>query len=198
VTLKRGEHDWARGSVDFVVSGTAIRTERSATETRSPALSNLSVQDYWKLTRGGWEPAGLVAATAVFFVSRAIGTQWRRRATVARNQELSEYSRGFSATRQTAVRDLRSDAKRVGAAGIVGVGFDHDVSRATLRVAVTTTSQATGISPTTLAMGADYTQRGRDSRSGIVVTIQAVGTAIRRQTRAVTPAPAVMQVGMST
>jgi hypothetical protein len=63
-------HDWARHSVDFLVNGTAIRIPGSdVASQRELVLSDLSVQDYWKLRGGGWGPAGLVAATSVFFVS---------------------------------------------------------------------------------------------------------------------------------
>jgi uncharacterized protein YbjQ (UPF0145 family) len=233
VKLKRGDHDWARGCVDYVVSGTAIRAAPSATATpppgsarpasvapqtsRSPAssthgspvLSDLSVQDYWKLATAGWAPAGLVAATSVFFIAQSIRTQWRRRARVASNQELTEYSRGFSEARKTAVSMLRDQAQRVGATGVVGVQFDHDVSRAKLDVAKFYGYQTgyqsgyqsgyrpNSLSPATLAMGGQTGNQGRDSRSGIVVTIQAVGTAIRRQQPVEMPAPqAVMRVGM--
>src|SRR5437588_11505359 len=67
VRLHRGDHDWARGSIDYLVTGTAVRfpsTERLPW----PVLSGLSVQDYWQLRSAGYEPVGLVAATAVIFV----------------------------------------------------------------------------------------------------------------------------------
>jgi uncharacterized protein YbjQ (UPF0145 family) len=216
VTLKRGDHDWARGSVDYVVSGTAIRAQATATATATvtatatatastppaPVLSDLSVQDYWKLANAGWAPAGLLAATSVFFVAQSIRTQWRRRARVASNQELNEYSRGFSEARKTAVSALHGQAQRAGADGVVGVQFDHDVSRAKLEVAkygygYQSGYRSSGVSPTTLALGVQPANQGRDSRSGIVVTIQAVGTAIRRRQRVQMSAPqAVMRVGM--
>jgi len=209
VTLKRGDHDWARGSVDYVVSGTAIRDPKLVTTPGTPVLSDLSVQEYWKLARAGWAPAGLVAATSVFFIAQSIGTKWRRRASVASNQELTEYSRGFSEARKTAISMLRGQAERAGADGIVGVEFDHDVSRAKLDVAQLYGYQAgyqsgqsgyrSGyVSTTTLTLGGQATNQGRGSRSGIVVTIQAVGTAIRRQRQLAMPAPdAVIRMGMA-
>jgi uncharacterized protein YbjQ (UPF0145 family) len=196
VMLRRGSHDWARGSVDYVVSGTAIRTGRAERDQSGPTLSDLSVQEYWKLESAGWAPAGLAAATAVFFVSQSISTRWKRRATLIRNQELIEYSRGFSNARRAAVHMLRDQARRSGADGVVGVAFDHDVSRAKLKVAITAAGQSTGVSPASLAMGADAVSRGRDTRSGIVVTIQAVGSAIRRRAHVDAPASrAVMRLG---
>jgi hypothetical protein len=104
---------------------------------------------------------------------------------------------------------LRGQAERVGADGIVGVEFDHDVSRAKLDVAQLYGYQAgyqsgqsgyrSGyVSTTTLTLGGQATNQGRGSRSGIVVTIQAVGTAIRRQRQLAMPAPdAVIRMGMA-
>jgi uncharacterized protein YbjQ (UPF0145 family) len=208
VTLKRGEHDWARGSVDYLVSGTAIRTGASdAPAPGRPVLSDLSVQEYWKLATAGWAPAGIVAATSVFFVAQSVGTAWRRRANVASNQELTEFSRGFSEARKRAVSLLRGQAERIDADGVVGVEFDHDVSREKLDVAKYSYGYQGGYqsgyrsnrtSMTTYAMGAQPANQGRDSRSGVVVTIQAVGTAIRRQQRIEMPAPqTVMRMGVA-
>jgi len=188
VHLRRGEHDWARGAVDYVVSGTAIKWG-TASGPQWPVLSDLSVQDYWKLVKAGWRPAGLVAATAVFFVSQSTRTWWRRRITVTRNQELEEFSRGFSAARETAVRYLRSQASAVGASGIVGVKLEHRVSRERVRVATQVGRQRTGLSPATLAMGGDVPTEGRDKRDGLAVTIQAVGTAIRRERQTLVTTP---------
>jgi uncharacterized protein YbjQ (UPF0145 family) len=185
VELVRGEHDWARGTVDYLVRGTAIRSGEAPAADHAVVLTDLSVQDYWKLTQAGWAPAGLVAATAAFFVAQSIRTERRRRATVARNQELTDYSLGFSAARQAAVQELRRQARRVAADGIVGVEFEHSVGRMSLKVA-RVSRQSTGISPSTFAMGADV-PTGRDSRRGIAVTIQAVGTAIRRLAPVATP-----------
>lgn len=209
VTLKRGDHDWARGTVDYVVSGTAIRDPRLSSASGSPVLSDLSVQDYWKLACAGWAPAGLVAATSVFFIAQSTATKWRRRVRVASNQELTEYSRGFSKARETAIEMLRGQAEGVSADGVVGVQFDHDVSRAKLDVAKVygygTSYQyqqagyrSSSASSTSLVLGGQAGNQGRDSRSGIVVTIQAVGTAIRRQQSLEIPAPgAVMRMGMA-
>jgi uncharacterized protein YbjQ (UPF0145 family) len=178
VKLRRGEHDWARQTVDYVVSGTGIRTDRPET-TEPPTLSDLSVQDYWKLRSTGWAPAGLVAATAVFFIAQSLAMQWSRRWSATRNQELTDYSSGFSAARKYAVRYLRSQAQAVRADGIVGVTLEHSVSKASLSVGYAEAQRSATLGPTTVAIGGSQAS-GRSSRDGIVVTIQAVGTAIRR------------------
>jgi uncharacterized protein YbjQ (UPF0145 family) len=199
VRLKLGEHDWARKTVDYVVVGTGIRTEAArgdAGSPSSPVLSDLSVQDYWKLRSIGWEPAGLVASTAVFFIAQSIGLKWRRRMRALRNQELTEYSRGFSAARTAAVRSLSGQAQTVGATGIVGVRLAHTVKKEHLKV---TPAMAQGGGPYA-QVGGTYssgsvvisgagTASGRDSRDGLVVTIQIAGTAIRRSRVATAPVP---------
>ena len=53
-----------RGTIEYVVTGTAIRTPGSA-GTAWPILTDVSVQDYWRLHSAGHEPVGLLAATAV-------------------------------------------------------------------------------------------------------------------------------------
>jgi uncharacterized protein YbjQ (UPF0145 family) len=180
VRLRRGEHDWARGSVDYVVSGTAVRYGEQRPGA-TPVLSDLSVQEFWKLRDAGWGPAGLVAAASVFFISQSRSAKWRRRATFTTNQELEEFSRGFSAARERAISYLRGQARAARADGIVGVTLDHSISRARIRVAIPTV-RPTGAGVSTIAIGGGYqAATGQNKRDGIVVTVQAVGTAIRRE-----------------
>jgi uncharacterized protein YbjQ (UPF0145 family) len=183
VRLNRGQHDWARRSVDFVVNGTAIRlpdSERSA----PPALllSDISVQDYWVLTGGGWSPVGLLAATSACFVSQGRGTRWRRRLSTMQNQELHEFSDGFAAARRAVVTDLRGQARAAGADGIVGVSLKYEL--ATAKISVGGVGKAgTGLSPQTVAIcgGELLPIGGVGKRGGVVFTVHSVGTAIRRQ-----------------
>jgi len=128
VRLRRGEHDWARNSVDYMVSGTAVRKQRSASQ-GEPVISDLSVQDYWKLAQAGWAPVGLVAATAVFFVAQSTSLAWSRRLTAMRNQELQEYSEGFYNARERAMNIVRAQAITAKATGVVGVSLAHRISR---------------------------------------------------------------------
>ena len=69
--------------VDYARSGTAIRQSPDPQPT-PPVLTDLSGQEYWKLATAGWAPAGLVAATTVFFVSQSTRARWGRRAAGAR------------------------------------------------------------------------------------------------------------------
>ena len=183
VRLRRGQHEWARRSVDFVVNGTAIRVP-DAERSPQPALvlSDLSVQDYWRLLRGGWSPAGLLAATSVFFVSRGFRTRWRRRFSAMQNQELHEFSDGFAAARRAVVADLRGQARAVGADGILGVSLNYELAGAKISVQGVG-SRGTGLRPETVAIGGGELLPigGADKRAGVVFTVHSVGTAIRRR-----------------
>lgn len=181
VKLRRGEHDWARHSVDFVVNGTAIRLPGNARGDQEPVLSDLSVQDYWKLASGGWAPSGLLAATAVFFVSQGFSTRFARRRSFFRNQELTEFSDGFGNARRAVVEDLHRRARDSGADGVVGVTLDYQLERR--KVSVMRTQRQTGISIGTIGLtGGDVVQVGGNSgsRDGICFTVHAVGTGVRK------------------
>jgi uncharacterized protein YbjQ (UPF0145 family) len=181
VHLTRGEHDLGARTVDFIVTGMAIRTG-IAEPPAWPALTDLSAQDYWLLDSAGWAAAGFVAATAVYFISQGFQTRWRRRTSFASNQELTEFSDAFSNARHAAVRYLRSQAEAAGGDGIVGVTLEHSVGEGKFQVYQSGMQRSTGLRSTTLAMGATPpAQGGSDERSGLVITIQAAGTAIRRR-----------------
>jgi uncharacterized protein YbjQ (UPF0145 family) len=181
VRLRRGDHDWVRGAVDLVISGTAIRS--MGCEPEAPVLSDLSGQQFWALRSRGWAPVGLVASTSVMFIALGRGVRWRRRFSTASNQELHEFSDGATAARQLAVRGLSSQARTAKADGIVGVSFEHNLTRRKFTVASggkMAGQRPTGIRPYTWALGADVPTRGADKRDGLVITVHAVGTAIRR------------------
>jgi uncharacterized protein YbjQ (UPF0145 family) len=181
VRLQRGEHDFGASTVDFNVVGTAVRWP-GAERAGWPVLTALSAQEYWKLEQVGWAPAGVVAATAVFFVSQGFSTRWQRRATFTSNQELEEFSEGFSAARHTAVRYLASQADSAGGEGVVGVSLEHSIEEGTFDVVPLSGQYNTSrsIGPFTIGDSVQPQTGGADKRSGIVITIQATGTAIRR------------------
>ncbi len=197
VEIRRGEHDWAAGSVDFVVSGTAIRLPGSDGG-GWPVLSDLSIGDYWKLHQAGYAPVGLVAATAVFFVSPSSRTQWTRFTTTGRNQELTDYTQGFYAARETALRYISSQADSCKADGIVGVRIDQSAREESYSTGYAPTSPSSGTfglqsrqgagpgwQPRSGGTFAGQGQASDQERSGLAITLHAVGTAIRE----VEPAP---------
>ncbi|MDQ6606258.1 MAG: heavy metal-binding domain-containing protein, partial [Actinomycetota bacterium] len=124
VHLRRSDHDLGNGTIEYVVSGTAIRLPDSD-GTPWPTLTDVSVQDYWRLHSAGHEPAGLVATTAVVFAAPARSTRLRRVQSTAQNQELEELSRGFQAARETVRARLLGQVSDAHGLGAVGVEFSH-------------------------------------------------------------------------
>jgi len=183
VKLQRGEHDLAKRTIDYLISGTAIRSPGS-TQKSWPLLSDLSVQDYWRLHNAGFEPAGLVAATAVVFASADRPTRQRRRRTWRRNQELDELSQAFHLARETVRQRLFSQAQGEHADGTVGVELSHTVHREEL--SVTSSVPRVGASGWNRgALGIPYyvSRRGEIERKGWLITMHGAGTAIRRRRR---------------
>ncbi len=127
VHLHRRHHDWAAGLIEFVVVGTAVRSERARLETDEPALSNLSGQDLSKLVRHGFRPVGLVAATTVAYV--ATGGQQQMRSTGLfsswQNQEMPDFTRGIYDARALAMTRLTQQARALDAHGVVGVTIER-------------------------------------------------------------------------
>jgi uncharacterized protein YbjQ (UPF0145 family) len=178
------------GADAVVVTGTGIRIPGSSGG--SPVLSDLSGQEYWKLAGIGWAPAGLVAATCVYFVAQSSGTRFRRRLRFAQNQELEEFSQGFHDARQTVVRYLRGQAQAAGASGIVGVTLQHAIKRDSFKVMPGIGGQTyayRSIPASNAIYGGSAQQAGADERKGIVITVHAVGTAIRRVAPTPPPTP---------
>jgi uncharacterized protein YbjQ (UPF0145 family) len=167
VRLHRGVHDWAAGAVDYVVNGTAVRVPGSH-RSGPPLLSDLSGQEVWLLNQSGFAPVGLVATTAVFFVSPSYSTQWARFMTSAVNQELTDFTQGVYAARERALGALVSQAGASRADGIVGVRIEQQTSLHSFRMG---------------SFG------GQGDREGLMITLQAFGTAIRQRERVDQPTP---------
>ena len=179
VHVRRSDHDLATGTIEYVVSGTAIRLPHSSGSPR-PALTDLSVQDYWRLLKAGHEPVGLLATTAVVFASPPRATRLRRTRTIAQNQELAEVSSAFRLARETARRALSGQVADVHGTGAVGVEFSHSVHRDKLALASSLQSESRrgwhlgrfGI-PYFVSGHSDFKRRGW------VITMHAAGTAVR-------------------
>jgi uncharacterized protein YbjQ (UPF0145 family) len=179
VHLHRSDHDLGRGTIEYVVTGTAIRVP-GADAAAWPRLTDLSVQDYWRLLSAGREPVGLLATTEVVFASPPHATRLRRARQATQNQELEELSRGFHAARDTIRSRLLGQVADAHAEGAVGVEFDHRVHREKLAVASSLTGSMQrgwrlgrfGI-PYKVSGGSDVERRGW------VITMHAAGTAVR-------------------
>jgi uncharacterized protein YbjQ (UPF0145 family) len=127
VHLRRRHHDWAAGLIEFVVVGTAARSERYRLDTDEPALSNLSGQDLSKLVRNGFWPVGLVAATTVAYVATGGAQQMRSTGLLSsmQNQEMPDFTRGVYDARALAMNRLSEQARALRAHGVVGVTIER-------------------------------------------------------------------------
>jgi uncharacterized protein YbjQ (UPF0145 family) len=127
VRLLRRHHDWAAGLIEFVVVGTAVRSERYDLGSET-VISNLSGQDFSKLFRHGFWPAGLVAGSTVAYVASGWAQQQSSRGWGSgrlRNQEMPDFTRGVYDARALAMERVSRQAHAVHAHGVVGVAIER-------------------------------------------------------------------------
>ena len=160
VHLRREQHDWAEQAVELVVLGTAVRDPEA--KGKWVVLTDLSVQDYWKLRLAGVEPCGFVASTSCFFIRRGIGA--RSQMLNFANEEIPEYTQGIYSARETAIGRITGQARELGADGVVGMEIEHEIGMQDIR------------SP-------------GESMRGLVVTLHVTGTAVRGTAGARPPVP---------
>ncbi|MGH2876441.1 MAG: heavy metal-binding domain-containing protein [Solirubrobacteraceae bacterium] len=178
VHLRRGEHDLGRRTIDCLVTGTAIRHQDRPPST-SPTLSDLSVQDYWRLACAGFEPVGLVADTVVVFASPALDARLRRRRTTTRSQELAELSGAFTLARGTVRTRLRDQVADARGRGVVGVELSHRIQREKIALAsALQTADRRGWHIGRFGVPYRVSGRGEAERRGWMITMHAAGTAI--------------------
>jgi Putative heavy-metal-binding len=192
VHLRRSEHDLGSGTIEYVVTGTAVRVPGSDGSSW-PILADVSVQDYWRLHIAGHEPAGFLATTSVWFAAPSRATRLQRKRQLTQNLELGELSRAFNAARDTVRARLLGQVGDARAVGAVGIEFSHQVHEDKLAVASAFTETRRGWHRGSLGIPYRVTGRSEVERRGWVITMHAAGTAIRRgPARAETPAkPAV-------
>jgi hypothetical protein len=193
VRLDRGDHDLGRGTVEYLIRGTAIRNP-GGSGASWPVLTDLSVQDYWRLVVAGYEAVGLLTASVVVFASPSRATRLRRARSTARNQELEEVTRAFHAARETIRATLRGQVADAHGSGAVGVEISHSVRRDKLSLAsALATASHRGWNRDSLGIPYFVSGRGDADRRGWVITMHASGTAIRRRART-TDAPPQPQI----
>ena len=180
VHLHHSDHDFGKGTIEYMVTGTAIRVPGSA-GAAWPTLTDVSGQDYWRLVTAGHKPTGLVATTAVVFASPPRTARVRRVRTTAQNQELEEIGKAFHVARDTVRRMLRGQIPDTHASGVVGVELSHSVRREKLSVASSLQAPTMrGWNRGALGLPYYVSGRGDAERSGWVITMHGAGTAIRR------------------
>ena len=137
VHLRRGDHDLGRGTIEYVRDGHGDPAARTPTAAAWPILTDVSVQDYWRL-RERRPRAGRAAGRHRRRVRLAAALDPRapRRGRRPRNQELEEISQAFHAARETVrARICAARSTTLRATGAVGVEFSHSVHREKLALA---------------------------------------------------------------
>jgi uncharacterized protein YbjQ (UPF0145 family) len=169
VQTRAGESQLETGTLalEHLVFGTAVRRDGARAE--HPVLTELSVAEYAMLVRGGFEPLGIVAWSAVFFTSYVYGGMMGAGGSMTmgmQNFELREFTQAIYSARETVMQRISSQAAALGASGVVGVNVGHTVR------------------PQSLGGGV-----GARELRGLMVTFTAVGTAIREDTDTTVAAP---------
>jgi uncharacterized protein YbjQ (UPF0145 family) len=174
VDLRTGAHDWAENAIEYIVVGTAVRragagAARGASASgTAPVLTELSLADYANLDRAGIEPLGVVAWSSVFFVAASYNTQMmsgglgRLSTTGMANQELPEFTQGVYSARESVIGQMTAQAQQLNASGVIGTRINHGIER----------------------IEGDSNRPG-----GLIVTLHAIGTAIREAEAAPLYAP---------
>jgi uncharacterized protein YbjQ (UPF0145 family) len=181
VETRAGESELGSGggqlALEHMVLGTAVRREDARGERTSgigkPVMTELSVADYALLLRAGIEPAGIVAWSSVFFSSYAYrGMLGAGPGAMSSMQpyELSEFTQALYNARERTMGQITSQAAGLGASGVVGVRIGHTIR------------------PHSLSGGMGGGFGGSELR-GMMVTFNAVGTAIHQHAGADVQAP---------
>ena len=168
-------------ALEHMVLGTAVRRADSRRDRSSgigrPVLTELSVADYALLLRAGIEPAGIVAWSAVFFAGYSFGSGGGLTSMgmggAMQNYELSDFTQAFYSARESVMTQITRQASALGAAGIVGVRIGHTARPHTLRG----------------GMGGAVGGFGGREIQGLMVTFNAIGTAIHQHSHAAVQAP---------
>jgi hypothetical protein len=179
VRLHRSDHDLGHGTIEYVVTGTAVRLP-GTTGANWPVVTDLSVQDYWRLIEAGQEPTGFLATTTVVFASAPVSLRLQRLRTLQRNQELEELSNAFRVARETVRAQIEGQVADAHGAGAVGITMSHSIHRDKLAVASSLqTGPYRGWNRGRLGLPYYVSGRGDAERRGWVITMHAAGTAVR-------------------
>jgi uncharacterized protein YbjQ (UPF0145 family) len=121
VRLDYRQYAWADDLLEFMALGTAVRAVVGASW-RTPSgrmfTTDLSGQDLWTLSRGGFAPVSFVLGTCVYHVAHESFRQmWK---TVGQNSEMPNFTQATYDAREISLARMQAEAQRDGAQGIVG------------------------------------------------------------------------------
>lgn len=128
VRLTHGQHEFAGDAVEWIATGTAVAVPGEPVPAE-PALTDLSVQDFWRLRRAGHRPVGVVGHTTVYYIVASYATQRAMQGGRffggGRNVELEDFTQGMYNARATAMASVHRQSQALGAEGVVGVEIDQ-------------------------------------------------------------------------
>lgn len=128
---KKPFSDTSAGIIEWVATGTAVAWQDERPPQPELAMTVLSMQEYWKLSRQGYAVTGIVAWTSLVGcvpVSKTRHAQsFGRLAPAGRqNRELAEFSDAVRVAYRTAVTQMHAQAAAMGAEGVVGVRLSRE------------------------------------------------------------------------
>ncbi|MDA8279956.1 MAG: heavy metal-binding domain-containing protein [Actinomycetota bacterium] len=124
VNLRMQAYVWGQDVLEFLATGTAVRSLAGAGAHRAPDgrafTSDLSAQDFFRLLAAGAVPVAFVLGTCVYHIAHQSALQALRQA--GQNQEMVQFTQGIYEARELSLARMQAEATQVQASGIVGVG----------------------------------------------------------------------------
>lgn len=123
VNLRMQAYVWGQEVLEFVATGTAVRSLSGAGAHRAPDgrafTSDLSAQDFYRLLAAGAVPVAFVLGTCVYHIAHQTAMQSLRQAGL--NQEMRQFTQGVYEARELALARMQAEATAASSSGIVGV-----------------------------------------------------------------------------
>ncbi|MDA8073190.1 MAG: heavy metal-binding domain-containing protein [Actinomycetota bacterium] len=114
---------WGQDVLEFVATGTAVRSLSGAGAHRAPDgrafTSDLSAQDFYRLLAAGAVPVAFVFGTCVYHIAHQSAMASLRQA--GQNQEMVQFTQGIYEARELSLTRMQTEATESGSTGIVGV-----------------------------------------------------------------------------
>ena len=124
VRLDIGRYEWGANMAEFIAIGTAVKHREGVLHRAPngrPFQSDLSGQEFWTLLRTGHRPVGMVMGSCVYHVGRR--GPLKTLGQTGRNVELPNFTQALYDARELAMQRMQTEAKELGAEGIVGVSL---------------------------------------------------------------------------
>jgi uncharacterized protein YbjQ (UPF0145 family) len=126
VRMTINRYEWGADLAEFLAVGTAVKHsagQMHRAPNGKPFSSDFSGQDFYKLIASGHRPVGLVMGSCVYHVAHQSMRQAMRNAR--QNVEMENFTQALYEARELAMERMQSEAREVGAEGIVGVALNE-------------------------------------------------------------------------